>query len=81
MILTPPGRLIFTLAVPTVVSMLITMIYNLVDAYFVGKLGKSASAAIGIVMPFQTVFQAFGFMYGQGSGSKIARLLAVGKKE
>lgn len=81
MILTPPGKLIFTLAVPTVVSMLITMIYNLVDAYFVGKLGKSASAAIGIVMTFQTVFQAFGFMYGQGSGSKIARLLAVGKKE
>lgn len=81
MILTPPGRLIFTLAVPTVVSMLITMIYNLVDAYFVGKLGRSASAAIGIVMTFQTVFQAFGFMFGQGSGSKVARLLAVGKKD
>ena len=81
MILTPPGKLIFTLAVPTVVSMLITMIYNLVDAYFVGKLGRSASAAIGIVMSFQTVFQAFGFMFGQGSGSKVARLLAVGKKD
>ncbi len=81
MILTPPGRLVFTLAVPTVISMLITMVYNLVDAYFVGKINTSASAAIGIVMSVQSVFQAFGFMYGQGSGSKIARLLAAGKKD
>jgi len=81
MILTPPGKLVFTLAVPTVISMLITMVYNLVDAYFVGKINTSASAAIGIVMSVQSVFQAFGFMYGQGSGSKVARLLAAGKKE
>ncbi len=81
MILTPPGRLIFRLAVPTVISMLITMIYNLVDAYFVGKLGTSASAAIGILVNVHAIFQAFGFMYGQGSGSKIARLLAAGKRE
>ena len=81
MILTPPGRLVFTLAVPTVISMLITMVYNLADAYFVGKINTSASAAIGIVMSVQSVFQAFGFMYGQGSGSKIARLLAAGKKD
>lgn len=81
MILTPPGRLIFTLAVPTVISMLTTMIYNLVDSYFVGKLGTSASAAVGIVMSVQAVFQAFGFMYGQGSGSMIARFLASGKKQ
>ncbi|MCR4793329.1 MAG: MATE family efflux transporter [Lachnospiraceae bacterium] len=80
MILTPPGRLIFRLAVPTVISMLITMIYNLVDAYFVGRLGTSASAAIGILVNVNAGFQAFGFMYGQGSGSKIARLLAAGKK-
>ena len=75
MILTPPGRLIFRLAVPTVISMLITMIYNLVDAYFVGKLCTSASAAIGILVNVHAIFQAFGFMYGQGSGSKIARQL------
>ena len=81
MILTPPGTLVFTLAVPTVISMLITMVYNLADSYFVGKLNTSASAAIGIVMSVQSVFQAFGFMFGQGSGSKIARLLAAGKKE
>lgn len=80
MILTPPGRLVFTLAVPTVISMLITMVYNLADAYFVGKINTSASAAIGIVMSVQAVFQAFGFMFGQGSGSKISRLLAAGKK-
>ena len=81
MILTPPGELVFTLAVPTVISMLITMVYNLADAYFVGKINTSASAAIGVVMSVQSVFQAFGFMFGQGSGSKIARLLAAGKKD
>jgi len=81
MLITPPGKLIFRLAVPTVISMLTTMIYNLVDAYFVGKLNTSASASIGIVMNIQAVFQAFGFMCGQGSGSMIARYLTSGKRD
>ena len=48
LVLTPISRLIPKLAVPTIISMMISMIYNVVDAYFVGKLGTSASAAIGI---------------------------------
>ena len=47
---TPIPKLIPKLAVPTVLSMMITMLYNLADSYFVGKLGTSASASIGIVM-------------------------------
>ena len=58
MVLTPADKLIAKLAVPTIISMMISMIYNLVDAFFVGKLGTSASAAIGILMGIQTVFQA-----------------------
>ena len=43
LVLTPVEQLIPTLAVPTVISMMVTMIYNLVDAFSVGKLGTSAS--------------------------------------
>ena len=62
LVMTPVEQLIPRLAIPTILSMMITMIYNLVDAYFVGKLGTSASAAIGVVLGVQSIFQAFGFM-------------------
>ncbi len=78
LIRTPVVRLIPSLAVPTVISMLISMIYNLVDAYFVGKLGTSASAAIGIMISVQAVFQAVGFMCGHGCGSCMSRQLGSG---
>jgi putative MATE family efflux protein len=57
------------------------MIYNLVDAFFVGKLGTSASAAIGIVLGVQSIIQAFGFMLGHGSGSLISVHLGRGDRE
>jgi Na+-driven multidrug efflux pump len=53
LVLTPIPKLIPSLAVPTTVSMMITMIYNLVDAYFVGRLGTSASGSIGILWGFR----------------------------
>ena len=81
LILRPVDRLIATLAIPTVISMLTTMIYNLVDAYFVGRLGTSAAAAIGILASVQAVFQAVGFMFGQGSGSGISVSLGEGEQE
>ena len=71
----PVSRLVISLAVPAVASMLITNIYNLVDTAFVGRLGTSASGAVGIVFGFMAILQAFGFMYGQGSGSIISRTL------
>ncbi len=75
MITTPVSKLILSLSVPTIISMLVTNIYNLADTAFVGKLGTSASGAVGIVFGFMSIIQAFGFMFGQGSGSIIARLL------
>lgn len=72
---TPVSKLVLTLSVPTIISMLVTNIYNLADTAFVGRLGTSASGAVGIVFGFMAVIQAFGFMFGQGSGSMIARLL------
>lgn len=76
---TPVPKLVGKLAAPAIVSMLVTNIYNLVDTAFVGRLGTSASGAVGIVFGFMSILQAFGFMYGQGSGSILAR--ALGQKD
>ena len=71
----PVAPLILRLAVPTTLSMLMTSIYNMADTAFVGQLGTSASGAVGIVFAFMSIIQAFGFMFGQGAGSIVSRLL------
>ncbi len=76
---TPIPKLIVKLGIPTTVSMLVTHVYNMVDTFFVGKLGTSASGATGIVFGFMAILQAVGFMLGQGAGSLISRRL--GKKD
>lgn len=73
----PVVRLIAALSVPTILSMLVSSIYNLVDTAFVGRLGTSQSAAIGVVFGFMALIQAVGFMFGMGSGSISARLLGA----
>ena len=72
---TPVPTLIVQLGLPTIASMLITSIYNMTDTFFVGTLGKSASGAIGVVFSLMAILQAFGFMFGHGSGSILARKL------
>ena len=79
MIETPVNKLIPKLAVPTIISMLVTSIYNMADTFFVSKLGTSASGAVGIVFSVMTVIQAVGFTIGMGSGAWISRIL--GKKD
>ena len=70
--------LILRLSVPTVLSMLITGIYNLADTYFVGQLNNtSASGAIGVVASLMAIIQALGFMLGHGAGSHISRSLGA----
>lgn len=75
MMQTPVPRLIIRLAIPTVLSMMVTNLYNVVDTAFVGRLGTSASGAVGIVFGFMSILQAIGFTFGQGSGSIISRRL------
>ena len=70
-------KLIMTLSVPTILSALVTNIYNLVDTAFVGRLGTSQSGAVGVVFGFMAIIQAVGFMFGQGAGSITARLLGA----
>ena len=76
---TPVRRLIMSLSVPTIISMLVTAIYNMADTFFVGQLGKSASGAVGIVFSIMAIIQAIGFTLGMGSGTWISRLL--GRKD
>ncbi len=75
------GKLIASLSVPTVIAMLVTSVYNMADAYFVSKLGTSASGAVGVVFSLMAIIQAFGFALGMGSGSMISRLMGEQKTE
>lgn len=77
----PIPRLITTLALPTIASMLTTAIYNMADTYFVSHLGKSATGAVGIVFSLMSIIQAVGFTLGLGSGSLISRLLGCREKD
>jgi len=67
--------LIIKMAVPTIISMMVTAIYNIGDTFFVSKLGTSASGAVGVIMPLMNIIQAIGFTIGMGSGSICARVL------
>lgn len=77
----PVNRIIPKLAVPTIISMLVTSIYNMADTFFVSQLGTSASGAIGIVFSAMAIIQALSFMVGMGSGNFIARSIGAGKRE
>ncbi len=80
MIEPPVEKLICKLAVPCIISMLVTSFYNMADTYFVGQLNdNSASGAVGVVFSMMAVIQAVGFFFGQGSGTFISR--ALGEKE
>lgn len=81
MIETPIPPLICSLAIPTIISMLVTSIYNMADTYFVSQLGTSAAGAVGIVFSLMAVIQAVGFTLGMGSGSLSSRLLGQKRQE
>ena len=75
----PVSRLVCRLAVPCIISMLVTSFYNMADTYFVGMLkSNSATGAVGVVFSMMAIIQAVGFFFGQGSGTYISREL--GKK-
>ena len=76
----PVEKLICKLAVPCIISMLVTAFYNMADTFFVGQLkSNAATGAVGIVFSMMAIIQAVGFFFGQGSGTYISR--ALGKKE
>lgn len=77
----PVPRLVCQMAVPTIISMLVTSFYNMVDTFFVGKLNTQATAAVGVVFSVMAFIQAFGFFFGHGSGNFISRKLGAGEFE
>ena len=70
----PIHGVIITMAIPTIISMLVTSIYNIVDTFFVGQLDTQSTAAVGVVFSVMFFVQAFGFFFGHGSGNYISKL-------
>ena len=73
----PIHRVIFTMAIPTIISMLSTSMYNLADTYFVGSINTQSVAAVGISFSVMSVIQAIGFFFGHGAGNFISRRLGA----
>lgn len=69
------GPLIFSMALPAIVSMIINALYNIVDSIFVAQYSQSALAAVSLVFPLQTLVVAIGVGTGVGVNSLIARRL------
>lgn len=77
----PIPKLVIRLAIPTMISMVVSALYNLADAAFVGHLSTEATAGIGISFAYMTFIQAVGFFFGHGSGNHISRALGAKKRD
>ncbi len=79
MLYAPVEGLVCKMAVPTIISMMVTAFYNLADTFFVGKLNSnSATGAVGVVFALMAIIQACGFFFGHGSGNYISRKIGGG---
>ena len=79
---TPVPKALYTMAVPTIISQLINLIYNMVDAFFIGRTGNPimmAATTITITMVMMNV--ALGNLFGVGGGSLVARMMGAGRPE
>ncbi|MDE7293049.1 MAG: MATE family efflux transporter [Oscillospiraceae bacterium] len=74
----PVEKLVCTMAVPTIITMMITALYNMADTYFVGQLDTISTAAVGLALPLMNVVQALGFFFGHGSGNYMSAKLGAG---
>lgn len=81
MLNTPMTKLVAAKAAPTVISQLISIIYNTADTYFVSRIGNSASAGVGVVFSIMTIIQALGFGIGMGASSLISRSLGAEREQ
>jgi len=72
----PVSKAIMHMVIPMMLSFIATIIYNITDAYFIGKLNNTAMmASVTLALPFSCVLMAFGHLFGVGSGTFISRLL------
>lgn len=77
----PVQKLVFKMAVPAIVSMLISAFYNMADTFFVAKISTEATGAIGIVFSYMALIQAISFFFGHGTGNYISRALGGRNRE
>ena len=69
-------------SLPSIVMMVVTSIYGVVDGYFVSNYtGKTPFAAVNLIMPFLMILGGVGFMFGTGGGALIAKTMGEGKAE
>lgn len=78
---TPIPRLILALGIPGIVSMMITTVYNMVDTWFVSRLGTQAVAACGVTLSIMEMMQSVGYMFGTGGSTVIGILLGARRRE
>ena len=77
----PVESLVLNLAVPSIISMLVTTFYNMADTYFVSTMNNtSITGAVGVIFSLMAIIQAFGFFFGHGSGNYISRSMGAGDK-
>lgn len=76
---TPIKSLVLKMSAPTIISMLVTSFYNIIDAAFVGHISTEATAAVGVSFAYMTFINAFGFFFGHGSGNFISQALGAKK--
>ena len=77
----PIHKVIGTMSVPTIISMLVTTIYNMADTFFVGQIDTQSTAAVGIVFSVMFIIQSIAFFFGHGSGNYISRSLGSHRHE
>lgn len=80
----PIGKLLFRLAVPTVVAQMINMLYNIVDRIYIGHIpgvGALALTGVGVCMPLIMILSAFAALVGSGGAPRASILLGKGDKE
>ena len=74
----PVHKALMTLALPTILGMLVNVFYNMVDTFFVGKTGDpNQVASVSLCMPIYLLLMAFGNIFGIGGGSYISRKLGA----
>ena len=77
----PVAKAVLTLAIPTIISQIVTMIYNLADTFFIGQIGEPEMvAAVSLVSPYFNLLTALGNLFGLGASSLISRFLGAGRE-
>lgn len=77
----PVSKLVLRLAVPSIITMMISAIYNMADTFYVAGIDVQSPAAVGVVFSYMAFIQAIAFFFGQGSANYISRALGAKNRE